>query len=170
MKNLLILFMFFTISSLNCGNIEILNEVVEKECLKEEVTVVKIKENTIYDKIPEIIKVLRVIESQNDPNAIGDNGKAKGVLQIHSIYVKEVNNRYGTSFKHNEMFDPVKAEEVTYLYMKFFIKYYNKKFNKMPTEQDLVRIHNGGAFRGYKIDATKHYYNRYLKSKNNLLT
>lgn len=163
MKNLLILFMFFTISSLNCEDTGILNEVVEKECLKEEVTVVTIKENTIYDKIPEIIKILRVIESQNDPNAIGDNGNAKGVLQIHSIYVKEVNNRYGTSFKHNEMFDPVKAEEVTRLYMKFFIKYYNKKFNKMPTEKEIVQCHNFGAFQKFYDNG---YYYRYCKEKN----
>lgn len=120
---------------------------------------------TIEDKIPEIIKVLKFVESQNNPKALGDNGKAKGILQIHEIYVKEVNNRYGTSFTHQQMFDPSIAEEVTTLYMKFFIKYYNKKFKKMPTEQDLVRIHNGGFVKGYKINATKIYYEKYLKIK-----
>lgn len=38
-----------------------------------------------------LIPILSVIESNNNPKAIGDNGKAVGVLQIHKVMVDDVN-------------------------------------------------------------------------------
>jgi hypothetical protein len=110
-----------------------------------------------------IVKVLRQIESHNEPSAIGDNGKAFGVLQIHKIYVQEVNNRFGTTYTHKEMFQENCAEEVFFLYMEFAIERFERKYKRPVAEQDVVRMHNGGAFQGHRIESTKKYYNKYLK-------
>lgn len=112
-----------------------------------------------------IVKVLKEVESLNDSNAVGDNGKAYGILQIHKVYVDEVNEKCGTEYTHNDMFDETCAEEVFHLYMELASERFINKYNKLPTEQDIVRMHNGGMYRGYRIKATKKYYNRYLRFK-----
>jgi len=129
---------------------------------------------TVFDhKTPQelllgnIVTILKIVESNNNSCAIGDNGKAKGVLQIHEIYVKEVNNRYGTNFSHDDMFDEHKAEDVTKKYLRFFIRYYTSKYKKLPTEEHIVRCHNGGFVTGFKRITTLKYYKRYILIKNN---
>lgn len=112
-----------------------------------------------------IIEILKEVESLNNPDAIGDNGKAYGVLQIHKIYVDEVNLRFGTSYTHQQMFNEQCAEEVFHLYMTYATKHFQKKYGKSPTEEDIVRMHNGGLYKGYRIDATKKYYDKYLSFK-----
>ena len=112
-----------------------------------------------------IVEVLKKVESLNDSNAIGDNGKAYGVLQIHKIYVDDVNKNCGTEYTHDDMFDENCAEEVFHLYMELASERFVRKYGKVPTEQDIVRMHNGGMYRGYRINATKKYYKRYLKFK-----
>ena len=73
--------------------------------------------------------------------------------------------RYNTDYTHQDMFDEVCAEEVFHLYMEYAIKRFKKRYSRNPTEQDIVRMHNGGMYKGYKINATNKYYVRYLKFK-----
>lgn len=123
---------------------------------------------TVYAKSPDlesIVKVLKEVESLNNSKAIGDNGRAFGILQIHKVYVDEVNLRFGTDYTHKQMFQDECAVEVFNLYMQYASKKFCKKYGKDPTEQDIVRMHNGGLYRGYRIKATLKYYKRYLKFK-----
>ena len=109
--------------------------------------------------------VLKHVETNNQPNLIGDNGKAYGVLQIHEIAVDDVNRIYETDYTHEDAFNVVCAEEIFNLAIKAGVKRYEQIYNKAPTEGEIVRMWNGGVYRGYKIKATLKYYKRYKKYK-----
>ena len=115
----------------------------------------------------EIIDTLKTLETNNNPSAIGDNGRAYGVLQIHKICVKDVNRAYGTKFSHKDAFIPYKAENIALLYLKLGVKVFKRKYNRLPTDEELIRMYNGGIYSGYKKRATRTYYNRYIRLVNN---
>ena len=117
--------------------------------------------------LKEIVKDLKELETNNNPKAIGDNGRAYGVLQIHNICVKDVNRVYGTNFSHKDAFIPHKAEAIALLYLKEGVRLFKKKYNRLPTDEDIVRMYNGNIYNGYKKVSTKGYYKRYLKLVNN---
>lgn len=119
--------------------------------------------------LKDICTVLKYQESRNKTNIVGDNGKAYGILQIHKIYVEEVNNKYGTKYKHSDMFDEKKSEQVFYLYIRYGIKRFKKLYGVEPTEEDIVRMHNGGLYYGYIRKSTKKYYYKYLKFKKQII-
>lgn len=116
----------------------------------------------------EIINVIKYVETLNNPELIGDNGDSYGVLQIQKKCVDDVNRYYNTHYTHEDMFRIECAEEVTLLYMKMGEELYFKKYGECPTEEVLVRNHNGGIYKGYKTKATIKYYNKYLIFKNKL--
>lgn len=107
--------------------------------------------------IVSLLALLILVESNGDDKAIGDNGKAKGCLQIHKIYVDDVNRIYGTKFTHDDCFDRAKAMEITKLYLLHYGKHYEKKTGKKVTLESLSRIHNGGL-NGWKKEATLKYW------------
>lgn len=121
------------------------------------------------ERMEKIIEILKHVETNNRPDAIGDNGDSYGVLQIQWAAVQDVNRYFGTSYTHNQMFRPECAEEVALLYMRMGAELYRERHGKEPTEEVLVRNHNGGVYRGYRIRATIPYYRRYLKFKSKLL-
>lgn len=114
----------------------------------------------------EIVEVLKHVETNNRPDMIGDNGDSYGILQIQWRAVQDVNKHFDTNYSHEDMFQVECAEEVTILYMKMGAEHYRKKHGKEPTEEVLVRNHNGGIYKGYRVNATKKYYRRYLFYKN----
>lgn len=120
---------------------------------------------TIRAEYNEIVEVLKYVETLNDPTAIGDGGDSWGVLQIQKGCVDDVNRYFGTNYTHKQMFNPACAEEVAILYMKMGAELYLKRHGQEPTEEVLVRNHNGGIYRGYRINATRKYYREYLKWK-----
>ena len=52
-----------------------------------------------------IMTVLKTVETNNDSTAIGDDGKAYGILQIHRGVVRDVNRIYDKDYSHEDMFD-----------------------------------------------------------------
>lgn len=136
MKNNILLFLFLSLSLVSSGN-----------------------------NLSEIIPVLKQVETNGDDKAIGDNGKAFGVLQIHKICVDDVNRIYGTKYTHQDAFNEACAEEIFILYISYGIKIFKNKYNKEPTEQDIVRMWNGNCYNGYKKKSTVKYYERYKKFK-----
>ena len=116
----------------------------------------------------EIVEVLKYVETLNQPHLMGDNDTSWGVLQIQKGCVDDVNRHFGTYYSHEDMFDVVCAEEVTMLYMKMGAELYLKKYGKEATEEVLVRNHNGGIYRGHRINATVKYYKEYLRWKSRL--
>ena len=114
-----------------------------------------------------IYEVLKELESNNTENAIGDSGLAIGILQIHKSVIQDVNRYYGTDYTHKDAFDEVCSEEIFVLYISLGIKLYKKKYNKDPTEEDIVRMWNGGIYSGYRRDSTIKYYKKFLSIINN---
>ena len=113
----------------------------------------------------DIVEVLKYVETENKPHLVGDNGTSYGVLQIQKACVDDVNRYWGTNYTHQQMFKPSCAEEVTILYMKMGAELFYKKYQRLPTEEELVRNHNGGIYQGYRIKATRKYYVKYLQWK-----
>lgn len=112
-----------------------------------------------YDRI---VEVLKYVETDYRSDAIGDNGDSYGILQIQWRAVQDVNKYFGTNYTHKQMFQPKCAEEVAILYMRMGAELYIKRTGKQPTEEVLVRNHNGGIYKGYRVKATLKYYRRYL--------
>ena len=112
--------------------------------------------------INKLIKALIKVESDGDSDAIGDNGKAKGILQIWPSYAKDVNRVYKTDYKHDDAFDPKKAIDMTKKYLSFYGNYYQKKTGNPINYEVLAKIHNGGPF-GYKNKNTEEYWNKVKK-------
>ena len=110
----------------------------------------------------DFLKAIETVESHGNAKAIGDNGKAYGVYQIHKSYVEDVNRISGKNFTHEDAFDKDKAREMVEIYLTNYGKSYEKKTGKKATNEVLARIHNGGP-NGYKKDATKKYWDKVQK-------
>lgn len=115
-----------------------------------------------------IIEVLKFVESENNPKAVGDQGRSYGILQIQKIAIKDVNNRYGTSYTHRDAFNVACSEEIFKLYVTMWGQHLHRKERRKVRVEDVVRIWNGGP-RGYLKDATEWYlrkFKRYRKYLN----
>lgn len=110
----------------------------------------------------ELIEALIKVESNGKSLAIGDNGKAKGCLQLWESYINDVNRIAGTSYRHNDAFNYIKAREITKTYLTHYGKRYKKLTGKEPTDEVFARIHNGGP-NGYNKTATVKYWNKVKK-------
>lgn len=106
-----------------------------------------------------LIPFLIAVESNGNDNAIGDNGKALGCLQIWEICVNDVNRIYKTTYKHKDALDRKKAVEICRLYLSYWGKHYEKKTGKKVTLEVLARMWNGGP-KGYKNKNTIKYWNK----------
>ena len=51
-----------------------------------------------------IMSILKVVETNNDTDSIGDNGTSYGILQIQRSVLNDVNRIYGTDYQHKDMF------------------------------------------------------------------
>lgn len=98
----------------------------------------------IAEDINKLIPILIKIESNGNPNAVGDNGKAIGILQIHRSYVTCVNNILGVKnyFAYEDAFNPGKAITMTKIYLGHYGT--TKRLKMLPSMLDLAAIHNGG--------------------------
>jgi soluble lytic murein transglycosylase-like protein len=87
-----------------------------------------------------ILAVLMSIETggeRHPATAVGDNGKAIGILQIHKSVVTDVNARYGTHYVWPaDCKDPAKSKDIATKYLTMYGK------GKTPVQ--LARIWNGG--------------------------
>jgi len=83
---------------------------------------------------------IAIKESNLDYTAIGDDGKAFGIVQIHECVITDVNKRYSMNVNHNDVFNPVITWNV-------FIKY--QKQYGCKSFEDGARLWNGGPSRKY---------------------
>jgi hypothetical protein len=87
-----------------------------------------------------ILAILMAIETggeRHPATAVGDNGKAIGVLQIHKSVVIDVNERYGTRYQWPaDCKDPAKSKDIAVKYL--------TRYGKGKSPEALARIWNGG--------------------------
>lgn len=114
--------------------------------------------------ITEIRDILKHVETNHNPEAIGDGGDSYGILQIQLGAIKDVNKAYGTDYNHLDAFDITCAEEIFELYVKLWSSKLEKREARAATEEDIVRIWNGGP-RGWKRNGTLPYLSKYNKYK-----
>ena len=103
----------------------------------------------------DLLDAIAQVESGGDPNAVGDNGAAVGLFQIHKIYVDDVNRilRYN-KYKYSDRLLPHRSQEMVTVYL--------KHYGKGKSLLDMARIHNGGP-RGHKKKCTLPYAEKIRK-------
>lgn len=104
-----------------------------------------------------LIPALIMVESGGNGQAIGDNGRAVGCLQIHAECVQDVNRVKGTAYTVADRADRQKSEEMCRAYLMHYGNAYRRRTGKEPTAEVLARIWNGGP-RGDKNPKTARYW------------
>jgi hypothetical protein len=102
-----------------------------------------------------LITALIIVESSGNDQAIGDQGRAIGCLQIHKAVVLDVNRITGSNYRHSEMTNRVAARAVCEAYL--------KHWGKGCTTEQIARKWNGGGPSGDKKKATEAYWLRVKK-------
>jgi hypothetical protein len=120
---------------------------------------------TLLSGLTSIMSILKTVETNNNTDSIGDNGRSYGILQIQRSVLSDVNRIYGTDYYHEQMFSEEASEEVFKLYMCYGREVFLKKHCRFPTEEEMVRMWNGGIYKGYTYKQTKKYYKKYLDVK-----
>ena len=108
--------------------------------------------------------LLIVVETGGHPdpnNAIGDNGKALGILQMHEAYVKDAAEYADVTWSHHDALDPLKARKIFLAYMHRYAKM-ERKPHHMSYPEFVSRIHNGGP-NGYLKASTNSYWQKVKK-------
>lgn len=95
--------------------------------------------------VDQLIERLVQVESRGNPAAIGDNGKAFGILQIHAITVQEANRLSQTRYTHADMMNATKSREVAQIVLNHYAKHIQKTTGRPATDKELAFIWNGGA-------------------------
>jgi hypothetical protein len=76
------------------------------------------------------------VESNGNPLAVGDGGRAAGIAQIWAITVRDVNRIAGTRYTLNDRFDVEKSKAIFQLYV--------NHYGKGKSDEVKARIWNGG--------------------------
>ena len=121
------------------------------------------------------IAALIAVESGGNVKAIGDNGRAYGILQIHQCVVEDVNRVYdfrvlpngtvvaggkeGRPFVHADMFKEQYARLATVSYLRHYGRVYKRQTGNDSTPEVYARIHNGGPY-GWRKTATVGYWKK----------
>lgn len=95
-----------------------------------------------------LLDAIARVESNNNPDAVGDNGRAIGSYQIHRRYWQDGIRILGVDWKYRDARDPHKARRV----VRAYLRYYGKGKSLL----DMARIHNGGP-NGHRKRATLAY-------------
>jgi len=104
--------------------------------------------------ISNLITALIIVESSGNDQAIGDNGRAIGPLQIHRGVVQDVNRFTGNHYRHQDMTNRVAARAVCEAYL--------THYGKNCTTEQLARRWNGGPA-GDRKSATEAYWAKVKK-------
>ena len=105
-----------------------------------------------------LLEALCKVESNCDPDAVGDGGKAIGPYQIWEVYwldAVEFDPDLGGSY--HDCLNKEYAEKVVRAY---WARYANeRRLGRPVTDEDRARIHNGGP-NGHKKKATLKYWKK----------
>lgn len=105
----------------------------------------------------QIITALIQIESEGDANAIGDKGKAFGILQIQQVCLDDFNNWNGTSIRLEDVLGKDGIEISKRIFLDYMAHYATeKRLGRPVTPTDKARIWNGGP-NGWRKKATLTY-------------
>jgi hypothetical protein len=103
------------------------------------------------------IFILMLLESNGDPSAVGDNGKAIGCLQIHPVLVYDVNRIANTKYTLNDRLNPVKSQEMAFIYFRHYL-------GNSAKPEEMARLWNSGPNWRNKKHLTNNYWKKYKKT------
>ena len=111
--------------------------------------------------VPErLLNAIRMVESNGNDNAVGDNGNAIGPYQIWRAYWKDaVEFDPSIGGKYEDCFNRDYAERIVNAYMDRYAV--ERRLGRTPTMEDIARIHNGGP-NGHRKAATVAYWEKVL--------
>jgi hypothetical protein len=114
----------------------------------------------IREDIRPLLDAISKVESNDNDDAVGDNGKALGRYQIWKIYWQDAVEKCSDLRRagYECVQDKVYAERILVAYM---LRYAKKAIENKDFEK-LSRIHNGGPT-GHKKKATLPYWNKVNK-------
>jgi soluble lytic murein transglycosylase-like protein len=95
-----------------------------------------------------LLDAIAKVESNDNPVAVGDGGRAAGKYQIHRSYWADGTRILGVNWKYEDATDPYKARQV--------VRAYLSHYGRGKSLTDLARIHNGGP-QGDRNKATLAY-------------
>lgn len=101
-----------------------------------------------------LISALMIVESGNNDQAIGDQGRAIGCLQIHKSVVADVNKFTGSHYQWQQMTNRAQARAVCEAYL--------THYGKGCSTEQLARRWNGGPA-GDRKSATEAYWAKVKK-------
>ena len=108
-----------------------------------------------FDPTP-ILDAIEKVETggQRDPaNAVGDQGRALGPMQIHRIYWLDAVDHDPSLVANGETYDSVRDRA----YARRVVMAYWSRYAKSWDSETLARIHNGGP-KGHRKAATLGYW------------
>ena len=105
----------------------------------------------------EFIMCIVLVESAFNPSAIGDGGKALGILQMHEAYVQDAAEHANKPWVHEDALDELTAIKIFRAYMERYAT--EERLGRPVTFEDIARIHNGGP-NGYKKKSTIIYWEK----------
>ena len=107
------------------------------------------------------LMILMLLESGGDSQAIGDNGLAVGVLQIHPILVEDVNRIANTHFTLEDRYDPSMSQQMALIYFRHYL-------GPRATPEEMARLWNSGPNWKNKRHLTDNYWEKFKEIANDL--
>jgi hypothetical protein len=114
-------------------------------------------------ELTDVLTAIRTVESNNNPDAVGDNGNAIGIYQIWRSYHKDAVEFDSIGGRYSDCFNPAYADRVVRAYMRRYAN--ERRLGRPVTQQDIARIHNGGP-NGWRKSATLKYWEKVKKELN----
>lgn len=114
-----------------------------------------------------IILAMIMVESAGDPNAVGDNGHARGLMQLQKIALLDIEQKTGKVYQWDEMFNPELSVDAGVNYLVILQKTYGlaEPFEHVGAYKAGVTAFNQGTGR----PAAAIYYDKVLKWKNRII-
>ena len=95
------------------------------------------------DSYDVLLDALSVVESNNNPKAGGDFGKAIGILQIWPVFVDDVNRILGKNvYTYKDRWCPVKSREMAKIYLSHYAT--GRRLGRTPTFEDMAAMYCAG--------------------------
>eukprot|EP01138_Halocafeteria_seosinensis_P007939 gb/GECG01008111.1/.p1 GENE.gb/GECG01008111.1/~~gb/GECG01008111.1/.p1 ORF type:complete len:172 (+),score=14.22 gb/GECG01008111.1/:1-516(+) len=108
----------------------------------------------------ELLNAMIQVESGGDENAIGDNGKAIGPLQIWEVYWRDAVEHSGIGGSYEDCKGPGSTAYSKRIVRAYMARYATEsRLGRPPTAEDIARIHNGGP-NGHTHSATAGYWEK----------
>tara|TARA_E500000318_G_scaffold63238_1_gene58575 strand:+ start:963 stop:1427 length:465 start_codon:yes stop_codon:yes gene_type:complete len=120
------------------------------------VTAIAVKEYTL----DETLAAIRMVESGDDPSAVGDGGRAIGCYQVWESYWKDAVEFSGLGGNYRDCYKRDYADRVVREYMKRYCT--EKRLGREPTWEDIARMHNGGPRAVWATGKKKENLDRYV--------